>query len=306
MRNNWKGYLLAATLLAGTTLSGTAAVYGQDPPPPGPGPEAMMEGGPGGPGGPLGRMEILGFGEMHSGKVVTGAPYSAVAVTESTQTLSDGNTINRKVQSNVFRDSQGRTRRETTLPGVGPLAASGQPKSFVMIHDPVASTAYVLHPDTKVAEQLPAHNHGPKANAEGADVQDRFQAHMEKEIANGTLKKEDLGTQVINGISATGTRFTRTIPVGQIGNNKAIVITSERWYSTDMQVVVKSVHTDPRQGSTTYMLTNVQKTEPAATLFAVPADYTVEQGGPRNRMRRGAGGPGGPEAGPGTAAPTNQ
>jgi len=295
MRNNWKGYLLAATLLAGT-----AAVYGQEPPPPpGPGPEAMMEGGPGGPGGPLGRMEILGFGEMHPGKVVTGAPYSAVAVTESTQTLSDGNTINRKVQSNVFRDSQGRTRRETTLPGVGPLAASGQPKTFVMIHDPVASTAYVLHPDTKVAEQLPAHNHGgPKANEAGADVQDRFQAHMEKEIANGTLKKEDLGTQVINGVSATGTRYIRTIPVGQIGNEKAITVTSERWYSPELQLVVKSVHTDPRQGTTTYTLTNLQRTEPAASLFVVPAGYNVQQGGPRNRMR----GPGGP----GAAAPTNQ
>jgi hypothetical protein len=295
MRNNWKSYLLAAALLAGT-----GAVYGQEPPPPGPGPEGMLEGGgPGGPGGPLGRMEILGFGEMHPGKVVTGAPYSAVAVTESTQTLSDGNTINRKVQSNVFRDSQGRTRRETTLPGVGPLAASGQPKSFVMIHDPVASTAYVLHPDTKVAEQLPAHNHGPKPNAAGADVQDRFQQHMEKEIANGTLKKEDLGTQTINGVSATGTRFIKTIPAGQIGNDKAITVTSERWYSPDLQMVVKSVHTDPRQGTTTYTLTNVQRTEPAASLFAVPAGYSVQQA--QNRMRR----PGGP-GGPGAAAPTNQ
>jgi hypothetical protein len=246
-----------------------------------------MEGGPGGPIG--GRMEILGFGEMHEGKVVNGAPYSAVAVMESQQTLADGNTIDRKIQSNVFRDSQGRIRRETTLPGVGPLAASGQPRTFVMIHDPVTSTAYILHPDTKVADQLP--KRGEKGPKPMSDLQDRFSARMQREIADGTVKKEDLGTQTINGISAQGTRYTRTIPAGQIGNIKAIVITNERWYSPDLQVVVKSVRTDPRQGQTTYTLTNIQRTEPAATLFSVPSDYTVNQaqrGGPGSH-RRGSG-----------------
>ena len=104
------------SLLGSVLLLSASALRAQEPPPgPGPGPDMM------GPGGPIGgRMEILGFGEMHPGKVVTGAPYSAVVVIESTQTLSDGNTINRKVQTNVFRDSQGRTRRETTLPAVGP------------------------------------------------------------------------------------------------------------------------------------------------------------------------------------------
>jgi hypothetical protein len=274
-------------LLGGIFLIGTVWLRAQEPPPgPPPGPDAMsMEGGPGGSIG--GRMEILGFGEMHPGKVVTGAPYSAVAVTESQQTLADGNTINRKVQSNVFRDSQGRVRRETTLPGVGPLAASGQPRTFVMIHDPVASTAYVLHPDTKIAEQLPSRGtgQGPKGQVSGSGgaLQDKFSARMQQEIADGTLKKEDLGTQTINGISAQGTRFTRTIPAGQIGNNKAIVITNERWYSSDLQVVVKSVHSDPRQGQSTYTLTNIQRQEPAASLFTVPSDYTVQQakhGGP--------------------------
>jgi hypothetical protein len=107
---------------------------------------------------------------------------------------------------------------------------------------------------------------------------------MQQEIADGTLKKDDLGTQTINGISAQGTRFTRTIPAGQIGNNKAIVITNERWYSPDLQVVVKSVHSDPRQGQSTYTLTTIQRQEPAASLFTVPSDYTVQQGkhgGPR-------------------------
>jgi hypothetical protein len=230
-------------------------------------------------------MEILGFGEMHPGKVVTGAPYSAVAVTETRQTLADGNTISRKVQANVFRDGQGRTRRETTLTGVGPLSTTGASRTFVMIHDPVAGTAFVLHQDTKVAEKLPARSRGKKGPAAPADLQGKFNARMQEEIANGTLKKEDLGVQTINGISAQGTRFTRTIAAGQAGNVKPIIITNERWYSPDLQIVIKTVRSDPRFGETTYTVTNIQKQEPAAALFAVPSDYTVKQGGVRGRGR---------------------
>jgi hypothetical protein len=244
-------------------LLSAGALRAQEPPP---GPDVL------GPGGPVGgRMEILGFGEMHPGKVVAGAPYSAVAMIES-------NTINRKVLTNVFRDSQGRTRRETTLPTVGPLAASGQPKTFIMIFDPVASTGYALHPDSKVAEKLPA---PPGGGTNSSQMQSKFEARMQQEIANGTLKKEDLGVQVINGLSAQGTRYTRTIAPGQIGNDKAIVIVSERWYSADLQIVVKSTRTDPRFGQTTYTLTKLQRAEPAATLFAVPDGYTVQAAKPR-------------------------
>ena len=270
------------SLMGSVLLLGAGTLCAQEPPP---GPDVM---GPGSLGG--GRMEILGFGEMHPGKVVTGAPYSAVAVIESTQTLGDGNTINRKVQTNVFRDGQGRTRRETALPAVGPLAASGQPKSFIMIFDPVATTSYALHPDTKIAEKLPQ---PPGGGSNSTRMQSRFEARMQQEVANGTLKKDDLGVQTINGINAQGTRYTRTILAGQIGNDKVIVIVSERWYSPDLQIVVKSTRTDPRLGQTTYTLTNLQRTEPATTLFAVPAGYTVEDAKPRlhgHGARRGPGG----------------
>ena len=60
----------------------------------------------------------------------------------------------------------------------------------------------------------------------------------------------------------------------------------ERWYSSDLQMVVKSTRTDPRFGTTTYIMTNVQHAEPAAALFTVPSDYTVKEGGPKNRRGR--------------------
>ena len=240
-----------------------------------PGPEAGMIGE---------RIELLGFEGMHGGKVVTGVPFSAVAVSESTQTLADGNHIARKTQTNLFRDSQGRFRKEVTLPAIGPLATAGQPKSFVFINDPVAGTNFILHADTKTAEQMGR----PFAGMKGP-LKDALKGKMgsrQQEMANSSLKKEDLGTQTIAGVSAQGTRITHTIPAGQIGNDKAITIVSEHWYSNDLQMVVMSKRSDPRFGDTTYSLTNVQRQEPAASLFAVPPDYTVTQGGPgRHGMR---------------------
>jgi hypothetical protein len=263
------------SVFTAAVLSSVAALNAQEPPPGSPPQDEFM------PGGSMGaRMKILGFEEMHPGKVVTGAPYNAVGVTETTQTLANGTSINRKIQANIFRDAQGRVRRETTLPVIGPLVASGKSESFVMIHDPVAGTAFILHPDTKIADQLSARRPGKKNS--GA-LQDKFEAHMQEEIANGTVKKEDLGTQAFNGVAAQGTRYTRTIPAGQIGNDKPISVVNERWYSADLQVVVKSTRTDPRFGSTTYTLTNIQRQEPAATLFAVPSDYTVRQGHPHGK-----------------------
>jgi hypothetical protein len=256
-------------------LSSAAALNAQEPPP-GPPPQDELL-----PGGPIGaRMKILGFEEMHPGKVVTGAPYTAVGITETAQTLADGTSINRKIQANIFRDGQGRVRRETTVPVIGPLVASGKSRPFVMIHDPVAGTAFILHPETKIADQLPIPRRGMKNK--GA-LRDKFEAHLQAEIANGTVKKEDLDTQTINGVVAQGTRYTKTIPTGEIGNDKPITTVTERWYSPDLQVVVKSTRTDPRFGSTTYTLTNIQRQEPASTLFAVPADYTVQQARPHGK-----------------------
>jgi len=146
---------MSRKLILTLSLAGVSALYAgtagaqQAPPPPPPHEGMIVQAGPEGdfvpP--PFGeRMELLGFGGMHGGKVVTGAPFSAVAVSETNQTMADGNHISRKTQSNIFRDSQGRVRRELTLVGFDPLAASGQPKSFVVINDPLRAslTCFIL------------------------------------------------------------------------------------------------------------------------------------------------------------------
>ena len=236
-------------------------VYAQDAPPPPPPPEA----------------DILGVemgGGMH--QVVKGAPFSAQTSIETSQTLADGTNIDRKSNGMVYRDSEGRTRHEQNLSGIGPVAVAHRSGQFVMIHDPVAQRHYVLNPESKTARVMAPHRHG---GGESPDAEGGKRMHGDS--ANAT--KESLGTQTIGGVAATGTRITRTIPAGEIGNDKPIQIVTERWYSTDLQTVVMSKHSDPRWGTSTFQLTNISRTEPAASLFQVPADYTVKQGGGRHR-----------------------
>ena len=249
----------------------------------GPGP-VMIQGGVGVEGDSFfaDHIELLGFGGLHGGRVVKGAPFSAVSVSETTQTLADGNHIVRKTQTNLYRDSQGRFRKEVTLPAIGPLSTSGQPHSFIVISDPVAGTSYVLEPDQQVAREMPGRM-GMKIRTNGGpggpgDVVYRKFKEGKAGTANANAKTESVGAQTIDGVNAEGTRTTHTIPAGEIGNEQPITVVSERWYSADLQMDVKSTHSDPRFGNTTYTLTNIQRTEPAAALFAVPSGYTIEQG----------------------------
>jgi hypothetical protein len=294
-RNIWTCSLMGGALLV------AAGMLPAQGPPVASGVEIHAEGAEGGPGGPFGeRIELLGFEGLHPGKVVQGAPFSATASSDTTQTLQDGTTIHRTTSSTLYRDGQGRSRREVTLTGFGPLQTSGKAHTMIVIADPVAGVHYMLDPEQKVAHKMVAHiggKRGGTADGGAPAFEQRIEKRMAKEEASGEVRKESLGTQTINGVNAEGTRITRTIPAGQIGNDKPIQVVFERWYSPDLQIVVKSTRSDPRFGTTTYALTNVQRAEPAPALFTVPSDYSVKEGGPGGPRRAWRGMHGAPPAG---------
>src|SRR5882672_349108 len=219
-----------------------------------------------------------------NGKVITGAPYTAIVSTEMTQILADGNRINNKTTASLARDSQGRTRREETMGMVGPWQVNG-PK-LVFINDPTSQTNYVLDSNKQTAMVLKhgglnAMSGGVGASttvSAGADVGFKmvYQGKGPAGDQPDEVKTESLGTQVMEGVVVEGKRVTRTIPAGQIGNTQPIEITSEVWTSPDLQVVVMSKHSDPRFGETTYQLTGIQRAEPDHSLFEIPAGYAVK------------------------------
>lgn len=252
-------------------------------------------------------------------RITPGRPYSAEAVTESLQVLGDGNRISRRNMTRVFRDSQGRTRREQTGPG----------GESITISDPVGAASFTLDPATRTAFRsglvafkspmptgvaggrgggggmfartpMPAASGSEAGNAEEArrreketaarvemaetsrEASSQMKQVLERAASGGgTTTREDLGRQTIEGVVAAGTRNTTVIPAGGIGNAQEIRIVSEQWFSPDLEVLVMTKHSDPRVGETIYRLTNIVRAEPDPALFTVPGDYTVKQRGVR-------------------------
>jgi hypothetical protein len=244
---------------------------------------------------------------------VKGAPYSATLTNESVQTLSDGTHITQSSTGSAARDSQGRTRQDAPLPMLGGLAPSDAPR-LVMIHDPVAGVAYTLNYTNKTAWKhgvpalrtnvdgsgvtsttktivvrtegagpgMPAGD-GPATMLPGQNVffQKRF---VGGEV--GEVKTEDLGSQVIEGVQATGVRTTETIAAGKIGNDRPISIVTEVWTSPELHTIVLSKRSDPRTGEQTFKLTNIQRGEPDPSLFTVPSDFKLSDNGPETFVYR--------------------
>jgi len=204
---------------------------------------------------------------------IPGAPYSAVQTTEMVQKLADGNTIVERQQTNLFRDAQGRVRIEHTMPARP--GSNEQARKTVSIFDPVAGATYMLQPTEMTAHKMTMHSRPP---ADSAAQSGRPQRSHHGPGGGNTppAQTENLGLQTINGLAATGTRTTQTIPAGAIGNTQAIQIVREVWISQDLKIPVMIKTTDPRFGNTVMQLTNVQTTNPDPTLFQVPAGYTVQ------------------------------
>ena len=240
-------------------------------------------------------IRIIRAGEGFETRLVKGMPYQAETVTESVQTLADGNRIVHKSTGLVARDGEGRTRREQALAHLAPFGAHGAPRT-IFIHDSASGVSYALDPENKSARQMgrsPLFNkmvvdEEAEGGAHGVVIR-RFEHKLKgkgKPGEDGPLRKlvrkpetEALGTKSIEGVDAVGTRTTTTIPAGEIGNERAIEIVSERWESPELKVVVLSRSSDPRFGETTYRLTGITRGEPDRSLFEVPSDYTVKKGG---------------------------
>jgi hypothetical protein len=250
----------------------TAVGFAQAPSPPPR--DGLFMGGPGPAGGMMG-------GEFGDGKTVTGAPLTAVVTVTRDTTLADGNKIHNESQAKVYRDSQGRVRREVGVDLVTP-ATGNVKRNVVMIMDPVAGKRYMLNPDNKTARVMPMH--GPRQHGTDGSADASTMGGGRGAAQAGALKKEDLGTKTVNGLQAEGVRVTRTIAAGSIGNDKPIDVVTERWYSPDLQIAIMTIHSDPMMGTVTTKLTNVTRGDPDSSLFQVPADYTVETGRPNEPM----------------------
>jgi hypothetical protein len=230
---------------------------------------------------------------------VLGAPYTATITNENVQTLADGNRIVDSSTGTTARDSQGRTRQDAPMPMIANMQVANAPH-IVIINDPVAQKTYLLNLTDKTARATSTNGPTTAGNVisgSGGAGGEGYVFHMQvagpppagidpppatlmtqKVISTNDAEPpqtEDLGTQTIEGVLVTGTRTTRTIAAGQIGNEKPITITTEVWTSPELHTVIMSKRSDPRMGEQTFQLTNIVRAEPDSSLFTVPADFKL-------------------------------
>jgi hypothetical protein len=226
---------------------------------------------------------FLGAVAGRPGAVVKNAPFSAVVTTETSMVLQDGNHIRQTSTQHVYRDSEGRTRREQSLDSVGGLANNTNLPTVVFINDPVAGVNYALNPSSKTATRSMG-GRGPAGTRGG-----RMRGGPPRGEPQQNVKTESLGTKTVEGVTAEGTRTTSTIPAGQVGNEQPIQTVVETWYLPELQLTVFSKRNDPRIGETVTRYTNIARTEPEHSLFEVPADYKItdsEGRGPRTEAAK--------------------
>jgi hypothetical protein len=252
-------------------------------------------------------------------EIVKNAPYTAEAVTENVQVLSDGNRIVKTARALLARDSLGRTRQEKL----------GRAGATIYLFDPIEGRNYALNPEKRTAMRIPRvpapaipplpplpetealppappappTPPAPKAGRieihPGQVIVRKPSSDREDDVAvqvvrmgrgegpllgapagltlpllpRGKGETRSLGTREFGGVKAEGTQTTHTIAAGEIGNEKPIVIASERWFSPELHIVVFARTVDPRVGESSYRLVNLKREEPPADLFKVPSDY---------------------------------
>ncbi len=222
--------------------------------------------------------ESRGFGMR---ALVTGAPYSAVRTTTRVETLANGSTITHTSQVKEARDSSGRTYLES----LRSMEQGGQAQSFVRVFDPVNRVSISWSSNSKQANlvHLPEpENFGPGqlAGARGMAAGENAGANegpARLRRSSDAVTTESLGSEPVNGVVADGTRVTRVIAAGKMGNSEALTITHDTWVSQDLKLELKRVDTDPRYGTTTVEVTNLSREEPSPALFQAPAGFQVRE-----------------------------
>jgi len=313
-------------------------------------------------------------------RLVKGAPFSADVVSETIQTLPDGNRIVQRFEGRIYRDSQGRTRNERTYL----MGGTSDQKQTITISDPVGAANYSLDPETRIARKANSYvrfapalpppspmvvSPSPSANVEvpkkisvsGGVLQGRAIKKVQPpyppiakaarasgavqvqilisetgEVIDATViaghpvlrdaalqaarqwvfqptelsgvavkvqgiltfnfslndeapsslasvrnipkyatNTEQLGKQMVEGVECEGTRSVTTMPAGSIGNERPIETVNEAWFSQELKMMIMSKRSDPRFGETTYRITNISRSEPDASIFQIPSEYTI-------------------------------
>jgi hypothetical protein len=216
-------------------------------------------------------------------------PFTAEFKTTLVQVLANGTTISTESTRTQARDGQGRYYDTNTL-----MLRDGRPQiTNFHISDPIAGTETRWDSQRKkvTVYQLPPEDqrHGCWQTESGTSkwsyplTPEQRAAEKPSELPppatmptfSDHAVRQNLGTDVIQGLQVHGSRTTFTIPAGQAGNDQPLVRTSEAWYSDEYRLQARWINDDPQQGKTTRELVGFTPGEPDPSLFQPPQGYEV-------------------------------
>jgi hypothetical protein len=217
---------------------------------------------------------------------VKGLPFSATETTVREQTLSDGTVIKSTVEVQLWRDSEGRMRAESTLNSSatpqGHIVtvwnpAEGKAITWVTGNSAMTFASAIHLPESQLNGLLNSQTSTPTASQSGTRSSARqagatlvaLSASSSQEIAN--LRTETLSPETIAGLEVSGTRTTQLIPAGTVNNDRDFTVVSETWTSAELKTTVRQMSSDPRTGTVTTELSGIDRSEPDPALFKPPA-----------------------------------
>jgi hypothetical protein len=196
---------------------------------------------------------------------VPNAPFSAKIVVTWDEPLVGGGSVSRKYYTLVARDSQGRVHRETREFVPANSTAEPRLRSFT-ISDPVSGTRTVCTEASMGCAASAFHARLPLAGEGGGALA----------VSTGNATRENLGQQTLNGMHVVGTRETVTGMAGSNGSSRIALSHTESWYSPDLQMDLAITRTNPQLGQVTLKVTDLVRSEPDPSWFAVPSGYEVK------------------------------
>ena len=191
---------------------------------------------------------------------VPNAPFTATVDILSHNKLPDGTDHIVTTKNHIARASSGRIYNERRQ--LVSSSFKGEPRLLsAHVYDPSSRLNIFWDPMTHIARET---------------VQpERPGAGQVPAPAKAGVQDQSLGTQNFQGLTLTGTRKIHVIPADRSGTGQEVSIFDDYWYSADLSIYVMLQHSDPRTGDQIVSVTGIQRTEPDAIVFAVPAEYKV-------------------------------
>jgi len=207
--------------------------------------------------------------------MIPAAPFSATVEVETANHLLDGTTLSQKRTSKIARDFHGRTREEYELP----FPTNGPKPTQIALYDPVTGIRTLLFPASHNARQILPGGVPPRFSGTPNLPPNTLPLVLSPNARSQvTIQREDLGIEFVDHLEVQHIRETQTFPERLLGNDKAISIVLEYWFSPELQVFLRANRYDPRSGSQTLAVKDLRREEPDASLFEIPPGYTLVEG----------------------------